>query len=471
MTRTAHTVEQVRAAEATLMAGQPEGALMNRAAAGLAHAVAQFVGGSYGRRVLLLVGAGNNGGDALFAGAQLARQGAAVSAVLLGGEHTHPAGLGAFQRSGGRVVSQVSTEPSRRPDVVIDGIVGIGGRGGLRDAAAAVVAACADLPTVAVDLPSGVEADTGEVTGRHVVADLTVTFGTLKAAHLVDPAAAACGAVELVDIGLTLPEATLEAWGPNDVARTYPWPDATGHKYSRGVVGVRTGSKAYLGAAVLSVAGAQAGPAGMVRYVGGAADAVQRAHPEVVIGAGRVQACVVGSGSGSDAPAAFAEALADEVPLVIDADALGELRERAPAGAVLTPHAGELARLMKLDRGRIEAAPLSAAREAADRWHAVVVLKGRRTIIASPTGRTRVNTTGTPWLGTAGAGDVLAGLIGGLLAAGIDAFDAAAAGAWLHGSAATLVSGGGPFSAGDLVEGVRRVVADLSRSTGAPYAD
>ena len=138
MTRTAHTVEQVRAAEATLMAGQPEGALMNRAAAGLAHAVAQYLGGSYGRRVLLLVGAGNNGGDALFAGAQLARQGASVSAVLLGGEHTHPAGLGAFRRSGGRVVSQVSTEPSRRPDVVIDGIVGIGGRGGLRDAAAAV---------------------------------------------------------------------------------------------------------------------------------------------------------------------------------------------------------------------------------------------------------------------------------------------------------------------------------------------
>ena len=153
------------------------------------------------------------------------------------------------------------------------------------------------------------------------------------------------------------------------------------------------------------------------------------------------------------------------------ADTLGELREVAPAGAVLTPHAGELARLMKLDRERIEAAPLAAARDAAARWQAVVVLKGRRTVISSPTGRTRVNTTGTPWLGTAGAGDVLAGLIGGLRAAGLDAFDAAAAGAWLHGSAATLVSGGGPFSAGDLVEGVRRVVADLSRSTGAPYAD
>ncbi|THI96013.1 bifunctional ADP-dependent NAD(P)H-hydrate dehydratase/NAD(P)H-hydrate epimerase, partial [Nocardioides sp.] len=183
-------------------------------------------------------------------------------------------------------------------DVVVDGIVGIGGRPGLRPAAAAVLDALAGIPVVAVDLPSGVDADTGELEGPHVTADLTVTFGTHKPCHLADPAAAACGAIHLVDIGLDLPEALLEALQPSDVAALLPRPVPDAHKYTRGVVGVRAGSATYPGAALLSVSGAACGLAGMVRYDGDdpVLDLVRAAHPEVV-GPGRVQAWVVGSGS------------------------------------------------------------------------------------------------------------------------------------------------------------------------------
>ncbi|WP_372735643.1 NAD(P)H-hydrate dehydratase [Nocardioides sp.] len=273
-------------------------------------------------------------------------------------------------------------------------------------------------------------------------AALTITFGTHKVCHLVDPAAGACGAVHLVDIGLDLPQAAVQALLPEDVARLLPVPAADAHKYSRGVVGVRTGSAEYPGAALLSVAGASSGLCGMVRYVGDptVAATVREVHPEVV-GAGRVQAWVVGSGSGDDAWSALEAALAERVPVVIDADALGHLGvERLDVPAVLTPHAGELAQLLGVRRAEIEARPLLHAREAADRYQAVVLLKGRRTVVAEPSGAVRVNTTGTPWLATAGAGDVLAGLIGSLLAAGLTAYDAAAVGAWLHGSAAHLAA-------------------------------
>ena len=184
------------------MARVPEGALMQRAAAGLAVAVVDFLGSAYGRRVLLLVGSGDNGGDALWAGAMLARRGVQVEAWLLS-DQAHAEGRAALERAGGRVV----TAPTRRPEVVVDGIVGIGGRGGLREDAANALKLLHGVPVVAVDTPSGVDVDTGEVEGDHVEAALTVTFGTHKVCHLVDPAARACGAVHLVDIGLELPEA------------------------------------------------------------------------------------------------------------------------------------------------------------------------------------------------------------------------------------------------------------------------
>jgi hypothetical protein len=204
-------------------------------------------------------------------------------------------------------------------DVVIDGIVGIGGKPGLRPDAEAALEALEGVPVVAVDTPSGVCVDTGEVDGVHVTADLTVTFGTHKPCHLLDPAAQACGAVQLVDIGLELPPAPIEALQPADVAGLLPRPAPTAHKYSRGVVGVRAGSARYPGAALLSVAGAACGLAGMVRYVGPdqVLATIRDAHPEIV-GEGRVEVLVTGQVAGhhvdvDKSGAGFAERTVDHI--------------------------------------------------------------------------------------------------------------------------------------------------------------
>src|SRR6478735_6605979 len=349
--RAAHTVEQVREAEARLMATVPEGTLMQRAAAGLATAVVDLLGGAYGRDVLLLVGPGDNGGDALYAGARLAARGARVEAVLVA-DRAHEAGVAALRAAGGRVVESSAI---RRPDVVVDGIVGIGGSPGLREPAVAAVRAVAGVPTVAVDTPSGVDVDTGRLDGTHVTADVTVTFGTHKVCHLVEPAASACGVVHLVDLGLDLPDAAVTALQADDVAALLPRPDAFAQKYTRGVVGVRAGSARYPGAGVLSTSGAACGLAGMVRYAGGAPDAVRARHPEIVVGDGRVQAWVVGSGGDADAAEALTAALRDDVPLVVDADALQHLKAPLDSPALLTPHAGELAAMLGVERTEVEA--------------------------------------------------------------------------------------------------------------------
>jgi hydroxyethylthiazole kinase-like uncharacterized protein yjeF len=302
------------------------------------------------------------------------------------------------------------------------------------------------------------------VEGPHVEASVTVTFGTHKVAHLVDPAARACGAVHLVDIGLDLPGAAVTSLQAVDVAGMLPRPDAAAHKYSRGVVGVRAGSEEYPGAGVLCVSGASSGFAGMVRYDGGAADAVRHAHPEVVVGPGRVQAWVVGSGGGVGAGEALQRCLEDRVPVVVDADALARVTGPVDVPVLLTPHAGELARMLGVDRADVETQPLRHAREAASRYDAVVLLKGRHTLVAAPDGTVRVNTAGVPWLATAGTGDVLAGLCGALVAAGMDPFDAGAAGAWLHGAAAVHAGGGGPVTAREVAAALPAVSRGLLRA-------
>jgi hydroxyethylthiazole kinase-like uncharacterized protein yjeF len=455
--RAAHTVEQVRAAEAELMARQPEGTLMQWAAAGLAGAVIDLMGGAYGRRVLLLVGQGDNGGDAVYAGALLARRGASVEAILLA-DTFHEPGVAALRAAGGRVVELADLHP---PDVVVDGIVGIGGKPGLRQPALDAVRSLAGVPMVAVDTPSGVDVDTGRIDGTHVTADVTVTFGTHKVCHLVEPAASACGVVQLVEIGLDLPEAAVTAFQADDVAALLPTPAPFAQKYTRGVVGVRAGSARYPGAGVLSTSGAACGLAGMVRYVGGAPDAVRARHPEVVVGEGRVQAWVVGSGGDAEAAEALTAALRDDVPLVVDADALQHLDAPLERPALLTPHAGELAAMLGVDRDQVEADQLAFARRAARDFAATVLLKGHHTLVAAPNGRVRVTTTGTPWLAVAGAGDVLGGLCGALLAAGLTPYDAGAVGSWLHGAAATLASAGGPISAPDVAAALPQVIASL----------
>ena len=485
--RRAHTVEQVRAAEAELMTRLPEGTLMQRAAAGLAYAIIGHLRERgltpYGSRILLLVGSGDNGGDALYAGARLARRGAKVEAWPMTGR-AHEAGVAALRAAGGRVhkprlggpqpasrraATRVSAGRNPRLDVVVDGIVGIGGKPGLREAAERVLANLEDVPVVAVDTPSGVDVDTGETPGSYVRAALTVTFGTHKICHLLDPAAQACGAVELVDIGLDahLPEAPVQSLEAADVAALLPRPEPTAQKYTRGVVGLRVGSTTYPGAALLSVAGANTGLVGMVRYVGSAAETVKQHHPEVV-GDGRAQAWVVGSGGGAGAAAELGAALdaarATAAAVVVDADALEGLTGPLGVPTLLTPHAGELAALLGRPRAEVEAQPLASARRAADEYAATVLLKGRHTVIAEPTsagGRVRVNTTGTPWLATAGAGDVLGGLVGALLAAGLAPLDAASVGAWLHGAAATRAAQCGPITAGAVAAAIPAVVGDL----------
>jgi hydroxyethylthiazole kinase-like uncharacterized protein yjeF len=455
--RAAHTVEQVRTAEGALRAALPAGMLMQRASAGLATAVIDLMAGAYGRRVLLLVGPGDNGGDTLYAGSLLARRGAQVEALLLA-DTAHESGLATLRQSGGRVVGLPGIAT---PDVVLDGIVGIGGRPGLRQPALDAVRAVTGVPMVAVDVPSGVEVDTGRIDGSHVSADLTVTFGTYQVCHLVEPAASACGVVQLVDLGLDLPEAAVTALQADDVAALLPRPDVSAQKYTRGVVGVRAGSTRYPGAGVLSTSGAACGLAGMVRYAGEAPDAVRARHPEVVVGEGRVDSWVVGSGGDADAAEALTAALGDDVPLVVDADALQHVRAPLDRPALLTPHAGELAAMLGVERTEVEADQLAFARRAAREYAATVLLKGHHTLVAAPNGRVRVTTTGTPWLAVAGAGDVLGGLCGALLAAGLSPYDAGSVGSWLHGAAATLTSRGGPTSAPAVAEALPAVVADL----------
>ncbi|MFF3321372.1 NAD(P)H-hydrate dehydratase [Streptomyces sp. NPDC002889] len=453
--RTAYSVETVRHAEVQLMARLPEGALMQRAAAGLAAACAVLLGRVYGARVVLLVGSGDNGGDALYAGARLARRGARVEAVLIVPDRAHQGGLAEFRRAGGRVADD-PFEALAVADLVLDGITGIGGHGGLRPDAVPVARAArgSNAVVVAVDLPSGVEADTGEVRGEAMRADVTVTFGAHKPALLIDPAKEYAGTVRLVDIGLDdhlpgLPE--LEALQHVDVARMLPAPAAESDKYRRGVVGVAAGSARYPGAAVLAVAGALRGGAGAVRYVGPAADAVIARFPESLVHAGppakagRVQAWVVGPGLGEEGEA-VREVLDSDVPVLVDADGLRLLdavavRVRGERGAptLLTPHAGEAAALLGVPRAEVEGARLASVRELAARFGATVLLKGSTTLVAAPDGGrspVRVNPMGTPWLATAGSGDVLSGLAGSLLAAGLDARDAGSVAAYLHGLAA-----------------------------------
>ncbi len=355
-----------------------------------------------------------------------------------------------------------------RADLVVDGIVGIGGKGGLRPEAAplADVVARSRAAVVAVDLPSGVDVETGEVRGTALRADLTVTFGTHKPGLLIDPAREYAGVVRLVDIGLALPNdaVRLEALQHDDVAALLPLPAAETDKYRRGVVGIAAGSARYPGAAVLAVAGALRGGAGAVRYVGPAGDAVIARFPETLVSdrgpkkAGRVQAWVVGPGAGDDA-AAVAEVLATDVPVLLDADGLRladvEAVQGRAAPTLMTPHAGEAAALLGVSREEVEGARLASVRELAGQYAATVLLKGSTTLVAGPDGGpVRVNPTGTGWLATAGSGDVLSGLAGSLLAAGLTPVDAASVAAYLHGLSARFAADGAPVGAHDVAEGI-----------------
>jgi ADP-dependent NAD(P)H-hydrate dehydratase / NAD(P)H-hydrate epimerase len=656
--RNAHRVETVRAAERALMARLPPGTLMQRAAAGLASVCAGLAGRGYGARVVVFAGSGDNGGDALYAGARLAARGARVVAVAAG-SRVHPGGSAALRAAGGTLTGPADPalpDLAGAADLIIDGLLGIGGRGGLREAHAALAQladrARADRaeagragvdpagggrawagrtgvdpagvdrawagrtgvdpagvdrawvdrawagragagragvdpagggrawagragggragagrawagrsggggggrgPTVvAVDLPSGVDADTGEVAGAAVRADVTVTFGTWKPGLFIDPGAAHAGVTELIDIGLGpyLPPPDAIAPGAADVAALLPVPGRDSDKYRRGVLGVIAGSDRFTGAAALAVGGAIRGGAGMVRLVSAApAAAVVRQHwPEAVItvtgpdaggdlaggyevapgdevaAAGRVQAWLAGPGMGTGAAARrrLAAVLATGLPVLVDADGLtliaaepGLLAGRT-APTLLTPHAGELARLLGCDPGEVAASRARHARAAAEKFGCCVLLKGSTTVIAPPPGAAPpwagaahgagepqpvpgageaqpgadgpapgesgpllVNTTGTGWLATAGTGDVLSGLAGALLAQGLPVSEAAAAAAFLHGIAARQAAYGtgpdsgtgdtgaaAPIGAADVIEALPAAIRAVRAAAG-----
>lgn len=469
-----YSAEAIRDAEAPLLQSLPDGALMRRAAFGLATAIARELTartrGVAGRRVCAVVGSGDNGGDALWAATFLRRRGASASAVLLNPDRAHPKALAAFRSAGGRVVDTVLPAT----DLVIDGVVGISGSGPLRPAAAEVFAAVDDagIPVVAVDIPSGIDVQTGATDGPHVHASLTVTFGGFKPVHALGE----CGRVELVDIGLDLSASDLLGIEVADVRARWPRPGRKDDKYTQGVTGILAGSSTYPGAAILCTGAAVAATSGMVRYAGSAAAEVVSHWPEVVAApnaaaAGRVQAWVVGPGLGTDeaGAAALCFALDSDLPVIVDADGLTllaahpELVAERSAPTVLTPHAGEFARLAGSPPGDDR---VRSARRLAEQFGATVLLKGNVTVIAEPGGPAYLNPAGQAWAATAGSGDVLSGMIGALLAAGRPAGEAAAMAAFVHAHAANVSAADpgpwpAPTSASRILRHIRTALAGI----------
>lgn len=510
-----------------------EGAdLMAVASAALARTCAtrlrEVCGRVAGTRVVLLVGSGNNGGDALLAGARLRRRGTGVTALLCGGGH-HEAGAVALAREGGELLRVPDPDPDgtgpdgeahgglpararaalAAADLVVDGLLGIGSRGAVRGAGGLVLAALTAAPdspwalprprsVVACDLPSGLDPDTGLTAAAVLPADVTVTFGAAKTGLLLPWSQHLLGRLVVVDLGLRPhlparpavrrlvpgqdPGATGELLG-----RVWPWPWREADKYSRGVLGVAAGEAAYPGAAVLAVRAATRTGAGMVRVVPpvGAPDVgrlVLESVPEGVVqpleDVGRVQAWVVGPGtSGGPDPRATHVLVAADEPAVVDAGALTLLAEAAVAGTLrrperllLTPHAGELARLLQAlgpaeadqqapDEDRAGAGGRwQGARAAAARTGGTVLLKGADTLVVSPDGTTVVVPGGPPALATAGAGDVLAGVAGAALAAGLPPATAGVLAAHVHAVAAHRAGGLGPLHASAVVAAVAAVL-------------
>lgn len=476
--------DAVYAAEAALMAELDDGELMARAVEGLAAVADARLSERGGSSVVALVGPGNNGADALYAAARLAEAGWSLVAVH---HDTVHAGARAAAEAAGVVLT---TDPAvvAEADLVLDGVLGIGARPGLPSWAVPWVEAVPESAyLLAVDLPSGQDPAGSVLDPDGVMADETVTFSVAKPVHLLPPTEQACGALTVVDIGIEVDaEPVVRRLDFDDVAARWPVPGPGDDKYSRGVLGIVAGGESYTGAAVLCVTAAVEAGAGMVRYVGTPTPTglVRSAVPEATHGVGRVQAWVVGPGLdtssravGSKAQLDVArDALAGEEPVVLDAGGLDLLdaavvRRRADRVTLLTPHAGECARLLtrlggsEVSRGAVEGAPLEHARLLAELTGATVLLKGATTLVVPPGAGAPVwsQADAPPWLATAGAGDVLAGLLGMLVAAGLPAPEAGALGALVHGVAAERASGGGPVRALAVAHALPATVAGLLR--------
>ena len=493
----AYAVSSVREAEAAAMLELDEGELMSRAASGLAAVASARLGAPGGRRVVALVGAGNNGGDALYAVALLARDGAAV-VVLKVAESVHEGGLLAARDAGAVVLDAVGVHadpPSEvssalsRAELVIDGIVGIGGRPGLSPEIDGLLREVSDTAYVlAVDLPSGADPH-GEVAAQSCVfADETVTFIVPKPVHLLPATEPAVGRLTVVDIGVEIDgPPVVERVTHDDVSGLWPRPGPGDDKYTRGVLGIIAGGENYTGAALLAVTAAVCSGSGMVRYVGSSTPTllVRSQVPEAVIGSGQVQAWLIGPGvdvtddsdEGTAQRAAAQSALDSGLPCVVDAGGLDLIVESRSTPTLLTPHAGELARLLSrikapVDRATVAGAPVTYARRLADLTNSTVLLKGATTLVVSPGSSglaVRSQADAPSWLATAGSGDVLAGLAGTLLAAGLSPWDSGSVAALVHGLAADAANPGGPVRALGVAHAIPGVVAGLlARRTARP---
>ncbi|WP_380878001.1 bifunctional NAD(P)H-hydrate repair enzyme [Sphingomonas sp. DBB INV C78] len=429
------TAAETRAAEEAIFArGVPVVDLMEQAGAAVAEAAWRYAAMP---PTLILCGPGNNGGDGYVAARHLAERGVHVRVAATGEPKTEAAAAMRARWDG----PVEAIEGARSAPLVIDALFGTGLVRPLDSALAAELArltAAAKL-SIAVDLPSGVSTDDGAVLSPVPVFDLTVALGALKPAHLLQPSAPYCGRVAVADIGLDGGAARL--W---EVERPHlPAPGPADHKYSRGLLAVIGG--AMPGAALLAATAAQRAGAGYVvltgeNITGGPHALVRRGEAEALADA-RTGAVVVGPGLGRDSAARRRLRAAMEAGhrLVIDADGLALLADggishlkRLAEPAVLTPHEGEFKRLF----GDLPGSKVDRARAAAERSGAIVLLKGADSVVAHPDGRAAVTQTAPAWLASAGTGDVLAGIIGALLARGIDPFAAAQAALWLHGDAA-----------------------------------
>lgn len=461
--------------------------LMERAGQAVAAAALRLFPGA--ARFVVFCGPGNNGGDGYVAARALHESGAAVAIYALGdparlkGDAARAYGNGALSTRG------LSEWKPKAGDVVIDTVFGAGLSKNVPEELAGVIEKTGrlNLPVLAVDLPSGLCGRTGHVRGAAFAARHTVTFMTRKPGHLLLPGRMLCNEVEVFDIGIPH-RIILDCAGllrQNDPSLwSLPDPDAASHKFRRGHLGVFSGPASATGAARLSaMAGLRAG-AGLVTLAARreALDILATHLTAIMlhevnsqheaaewIADRRLTAFVLGPGFGyGQTIRDYVELLAGR-PLVLDADGISSFQDRhetlfslgaeaGPASLVMTPHEGEFARLFPDIAAEPELGKAEKAQAAASRSRAVIVYKGADSVIAAPDGRTWINTNAPPWLATAGSGDVLAGIIGGLMAQGMPAFEAAAAGVWLHGEAGNHVGRG--LTAEDLPTSLSAVLAE-----------
>ncbi|MFG1298811.1 NAD(P)H-hydrate dehydratase [Xanthobacter sp. V3C-3] len=469
--------------------GTPSFTLMERAGTAVADVVARF---PLPTRVVVLCGPGNNGGDGFVAARVLAQRGFRVRLALLGDVDRLTGDARRAAQGWRRPIDEPAALDLTEAGVIVDALFGAGLARDLDGAARALVErmAASGRPIVAVDLPSGLDGATGKVRGAAAAALETVTFFRRKPGHLLEPGRSLCGRVRVADIGI--PEAALDVIRPATFVNmpnlwrdAFPVPATMGHKYDRGHAVVVSGGPWTCGAARLAARGALRAGAGLVTValppdalpLHGASYAAIMPRPmadaadlAALLADRRLGTVVVGPGLGAgDHARALVEAAVDGRRLVLDADALtsyagvpwalAALAARS-AGMIVTPHDGEFARMFRGDAAVLDAqSKLARARAAAARLGAVVVLKGPDTVVAAPDGRAAIAENAPPFLATAGAGDVLAGIAGGLLAQAMPPFDAACAAVWLHGEAAQ--SAGPGLVADDLPEALRPVLSTL----------